>query len=200
MIRQVALFCSTLLLSAGLQAHTSINQPAPDFTLPDSHGEQVQLSSLKGKTVILEWTNHLCPYVQKHYDSNNMQSLQQRYTDQDVVWLSIISSAPGTQGNVTPEQANALTSSRKAKPSHVLLDPTGNVGRDYGAKTTPHIYVIDPEGILRYQGAIDSIKSTNQADIAKAENFLVSAMTALEKGEDVKRPVTAPYGCSVKYE
>ncbi|KXI29567.1 thioredoxin family protein [Paraglaciecola hydrolytica] len=193
-----ALFALTL--STSVLAKVSIDKAAPDFTLTNSQGQSVSLSDYKGKYVVLEWTNHLCPYVQKHYDSDNMQSLQRKYTADDVVWLSIISSAPGKQGYVEPAEANRLTAERKALPSHVLFDPEGDTGKNYDAKTTPHMYIIDPQGQLRYAGGIDNIKSANQADIPKAINYLDAGMTALLSGGEVENKLTAPYGCSIKYK
>jgi peroxiredoxin len=183
-----------------LQAKINVDAPAPTFSLQNSKGEQVSLDNYKGQYVILEWTNHLCPYVKKHYNSDNMQDLQAKYSDKDVVWLSIISSAPGKQGYVSAEEANALTDSRNAKPNHVLFDPEGTVGKMYGAKTTPHMYIINPQGELKYAGAIDSIKSANPADIPKADNYLDMGMTALLTGGEVQKKLTPPYGCSVKYK
>lgn len=183
-----------------VQAKISVDAAAPDFSLVNEAGEIVTLSQHKGKYVILEWTNHLCPYVQKHYSSDNMQGLQGEYTDQDVVWLSIISSAPGKQGYVSAKESMGLTKDRGAVPSHVLFDPEGDVGKMYSAKTTPHMYIIDPEGILRYAGAIDSIKSANPADIAKANNYVELSMSALMAGKHVANKLTPPYGCSIKYK
>lgn len=193
----------TLVLSLSIftaQAKISVDSAAPDFSLVNETGDTVTLSDHKGKYVILEWTNHLCPYVQKHYGSDNMQGLQGEYTDQDVVWLSIISSAPGKQGYVSAQESMALTEERGASPSHVLFDPEGSVGKMYSAKTTPHMYIIDPEGILRYAGAIDSIKSANPADIVKADNYVDLSMSALMAGKQVANKLTPPYGCSVKYK
>lgn len=189
-----------LCFSFAVSAKMKIDAPAPDFTLINSEGKEVSLADYKGKHVVLEWTNHQCPYVVKHYDSDNMQTLQRKYTDKDVVWLSIISSAKGKQGYVEADKANQLTTERKADPSHVLFDPTGEVGKAYAAKTTPHMYLIDPEGMLRYAGAIDSIKSANPADIPKAENYVISGLTALLAGEEVEKKLTPPYGCSIKYQ
>lgn len=188
-----------LFLSGQLFAAAKINEAAPGFTLADSRGGTVSLSDYKGKLVILEWTNHECPFVRKHYDSGNMQQLQRNYTGKEVVWLSIISSAPGKQGHVTGEQAEELTKTRNAAPAAVLLDPTGKVGQEYGAKTTPHMYIIDREGVLRYAGGIDSIKSTDQADIKTAKNYVAQALDELLAGKPVSEPATAPYGCGVKY-
>lgn len=196
-----ACLAAGLMLATGTAlAKAQIGQPAPGFTLTSSEGSEVSLSDFSGKTVILEWTNHQCPFVKKHYSSGNMQALQARYTDDDTVWLSIISSAPGKQGHVSPEQARELTTSRGAKPTHVLFDPTGEVGRAYGAKTTPHMYVIDEAGtLLAYNGAIDSIRSADPADIPKATNYVKTAMSALAAGEQPDPASTKPYGCSVKY-
>lgn len=201
-IQRVMITSLMLLFALSFQSHAkiSIGSQAPDFELVNSKGESVSLADYTGKYVVLEWTNHLCPYVVKHYDSDNMQSLQRKYTGKDVVWLSIISSAEGKQGYVDADKANMLTDKRNAAPSHVLFDPSGTVGKQYAAKTTPHMYVIDPDGKLQYAGAIDSIKSANPADIPKAENYLISSMTALFAGDPVEKPLTPPYGCSIKYK
>lgn len=188
------------LLSTTVLAKVEINAPAPNFTLQDKYGKQVSLSDFEGKHVVLEWTNHLCPYVKKHYESDNMQALQRKYTEQDVVWLSIISSAPGKQGYVEAGEAIELTESRDAAPSHVLFDPEGDVGKAYSAKTTPHMYIINPKGDLVYAGGIDSIKSANPADIPKAEAYFDLAMAADLNGEKISKPLTPPYGCSIKYK
>jgi peroxiredoxin len=177
-----------------------VGQPAPDFTGVDSNGKTHRLSDFKGKTVVLEWTNHECPFVRKHYESGNMQKLQKAATGDGVVWLSVISSAPGQQGNVDGKKANELTKSRNAAPTAVLLDPQGTIGRTYSARTTPHMFIITPDGKLAYAGAIDSISSANKADIAKAENYVTAALNALKKGQPVSNPTTQPYGCSVKYK
>ena len=180
-------------------AGVSINQPAPDFTGVDSNGKTHSLSQYQGKTVVLEWTNHDCPYVRKHYQSGNMQSLQKAATGDGVVWLSIISSAPGKQGHVSGAEANALTSQRNASPSTVILDEKGDIGRLYGAKTTPHMYIIDPKGTLVYMGGIDNIPSSNQDDIVSATNYVRIALQSLSDGKPIADNVTRPYGCSVKY-
>lgn len=188
-----------LFLSSQLQAAIKINEPAPDFTLTDSRNQTVSLSDYKGKLVVLEWTNHECPFVRKHYESGNMQKLQRDYTGKGVVWLSLISSAPGKQGHVTGDQAEELSKNRNAAPTAVLLDPTGKAGQLYGAKTTPHMYIIDKDGVVRYAGGIDSIKSTDQADIPKAKNYVAQSLDELLAGKPVSEPATAPYGCGVKY-
>lgn len=176
-----------------------IDHPAPNFSVKDSNGKTVSLKDFAGKKVILEWTNNECPFVEKHYGSGNMQGLQKKFTDEGLVWLSVISSAEGKQGYVDGAAANELTKTRKAQPSHVLLDPEGKIGKMYGAKTTPHMYIIDESSNLRYMGAIDSIRSTNQSDIAKATNYVTQAMSELADGKPVSEAVTNAYGCSVKY-
>ena len=198
-IKRIISIGLALVLSANVSA-AKIEDAAPAFTLQNSQGEAVSLSDYKGKYVILEWTNHQCPYVVKHYGSDNMQSLQKKYTDEDVVWLSIISSAPGKQGYVSAEEANQLSADRNAAPTHVLFDPEGEVGKMYAAKTTPHMYIIDQEGELRYAGAIDSIKSANPADIPKAVNYVSASMNALNSGKSPEKTLTPPYGCSIKYK
>lgn len=176
-----------------------VGQTAPDFSTLDSQGQMRHLADFRGKVVVLEWTNADCPYTRKHYTSGNMQSLQSLAREHGIVWLSVISSAPGKQGYVDGAGAERLTQSRKAEPTAVLLDPSGSVGRLYQAKTTPHMYVIDARGELRYMGGIDSIATTDVADIAKAEPYLKEAMLAVADGRPVEHPVTRPYGCSVKY-
>ncbi len=199
LIRRLLLLGTAAMLSVSAFA-AKIEEAAPTFTLQNSMGETVSLDDYKGKYVILEWTNHLCPYVVKHYGSDNMQDMQRDYGDEEVVWLSIISSAPGKQGYVTADEANELTETREAAPKHVLFDPEGTVGKMYQAKTTPHMYIIDPEGDLRYAGAIDSIKSANPTDIPKAVNYVVEGMKALMAGNSPEKTLTPPYGCSIKYK
>jgi hypothetical protein len=182
-----------------LASPLQIGQPAPDFTASDSRGAALTLSQYRGKTVVLEWTNADCPYTRKHYTSGNMQSMQALARKNDVVWLSVISSAPGKQGYVNGPGADALTKSRGAAPAAVLLDPKGTVGRLYGAKTTPHMFVIDKNGALQYMGGIDSIATADVSDIPRAEPYLKEAMLAVAQGSPVAHAVTTPYGCSVKY-
>jgi peroxiredoxin len=180
-------------------ADPQVGQPAPDFSTLDSQGNVRHLADYRGKVVVLEWTNADCPFTRKHYASGNMQSLQSLAREHGVVWLSVISSAPGTQGYVDGRHADDLTRTRKAVPAAVLLDPSGSVGRLYQAKTTPHMYVIDAKGELRYMGGIDSIATTDVSDIAKAEPYLKEAMLAVVDGQPVAHPVTRPYGCGIKY-
>lgn len=191
-------FACTALFSASVLAAPQIGAPAPAFTAVDAYGNNVNLSDLAGKTVVLEWTNHECPFVVKHY-AGNMQTLQKDFTEQDVVWLSIISSAPGKQGYVSAEKAVELTASRDAAPTAVLFDETGVIGKAYDAKTTPHMYVINTDGNLAYMGGIDSIASAKAEDVAKATPLFANALTAVLAGETPDPAVTRPYGCSIKY-
>jgi peroxiredoxin len=184
---------------ASASAEAKVGTAAPAFTAPATTGASQSLADLRGKVVVLEWTNHDCPYVRKHYESGNMQALQRETTGQGVVWLTIISSAPGTQGYVTAPQADELTASRKAAPSAVLLDPKGTVGKLYGATNTPHMYVIDKTGTLVYAGAIDDRPTTRRADVQGANNYVRAALQSVAAGEPVKTPVTRAYGCTVKY-
>jgi hypothetical protein len=195
----VALIGMAGILDTAASPALQIGQPAPEFAAQDSKGAQVQLKQYHGKTVVLEWTNADCPFSRKHYSSGNMQSVQALAQREGVVWLSIISSAPGKQGYVNGPAADVLTQTRKAAPTAVLLDPSGAVGRLYGAKTTPHMFVIDQSGTLRYMGGMDSIASTDESDIPKAEPYLKEAMVAVEQGNAPPHALTKPYGCSIKY-
>lgn len=180
-------------------AEPRVGERAPDFVGVDSNGKTHKLSDLKGKTVILEWTNHDCPFVQKHYSTGNMQKLQKETTKGGVVWLSVISSAPGLQGHVEPAKANMLTADRDAAPSAVILDPKGEIGQAYNARTTPHMFLIDAHGTLIYKGAIDDKPSANNADVPIARNYLRDALGAHAAGKPADPDSTRPYGCSVKY-
>jgi peroxiredoxin len=174
-------------------------QPAPEFTLTDSNGKSHKLSDFKGKFVVLEWLNHGCPFVVKHYSSGNMQKLQKEFTGKDVVWLSIASSAPGKQGHMSPEETNKVKEEKGSAATAVLLDEDGTVGRLYDAKVTPALYVINPEGTLIYMGAIDDKKSTDAADIAGAKNYVKQALDEAMANKAVSEPTTAAYGCGIKY-
>jgi peroxiredoxin len=200
-MNRIAAFACILLLGLVSKGHAAatIGKAAPPIELRDSNGKSVRLDAFKGKYVVLEWVNFQCPFVRKHYGSGNMQKLQKKYTDEGVVWLSICSSAPGKQGHVTGSEAKALVEEKGAAPSRFLLDPRGKVGKSYGAKTTPHMFVIDPKGTVVYNGAIDDKPSTNQADIATAKNYLTAALDASMSGEKVEVAASQPYGCSVKY-
>lgn len=189
-----------LALAAGTTlAAPEVGQPAPAFTLTDSNGQSHNLADFKGKFVVLEWLNHGCPFVKKHYDSNNMQKLQKEYTSKDVVWLSIVSSAPGKQGHMSPAETNAAKAEKGSAATAVLLDEDGTVGQLYGAKVTPELYVINPEGNLIYAGAIDDKKSVDPADVEGAANYVKRALDEALAGQPVSTPRTEPYGCSVKY-
>ncbi len=177
-----------------------IGAAAPAFTLPDSDGNDHSLSDYEGKWVILEWLNYGCPFVQKHYGSGNMQKLQTEYGEKGVIWLSVVSSAPGQQGHYEPAEMNAMNAENGNKAAAVLLDPAGGVGMAYGAKTTPQMYVIDPEGLLLYNGAIDDRPTPRLEDIEGAHSYLVQAIEEAMAGEPVTRTTTQPYGCSVKYK
>lgn len=201
-MKRIVLFATVagLLLAAGpARAAAVVGQPAPEFTLTDSNGKSHSLASFKGKHVVLEWNNFDCPFVVKHYGSGNMQKLQQAYTGKGVVWLTVNSSAAGKQGHLQPAEVAAKLTERKAAPSAYLLDADGTVGKLYGAKTTPHMFVIDPQGKLVYAGAIDDKPSTDQADIAGARNLVVAALDEALAGKPVSVATSTPYGCSVKY-
>ena len=189
-----------LIMTAAAYAAPEIGKPAPDFSATDSNGKTVKLSDFRGKTVVLEWTNDGCPYVGKHYSSGNMQTLQKDAAAKGVIWLTIISSAPGSQGYVTGEEANALTSARGAAPAAVLLDPEGDVGHLYDARTTPHMFIVNKDGTLVYMGGIDNKATTDVADIKTAKNYVRAALDELAAGEPVENAVTRPYGCSIKYK
>ncbi len=192
-------FIAGLLMTATAYAAPQVGKPAPDFSAVDSNGKTVKLSDYHGKIVVLEWTNDGCPYVKKHYSSGNMQSLQKDETAKGVVWLTIISSEPGAQGYVNGTGANALTASRGAAPTAVLLDPAGTVGHLYDARTTPHMFIVDKDGMLVYMGGIDDKPTSNAADIPAAKNYVRAALGEVMAGKPVAEAVTRPYGCSVKY-
>jgi hypothetical protein len=190
---------SLVFLPRHVLAAPAVGATAPDFELPDQDGTLRKLSSFRGKEVVLEWTNHDCPYVRKHYNSENMQSLQRLAGERGIVWLTIASSPAGEEGYVTGPQAKALSEKRKAAPTTVLLDHASKVARLYQATTTPQMVVIDNAGVLRYYGGIDSIRSTRLDDVAKAEPYFKNAMLAVADGRTPERGVAPPYGCSIKY-
>jgi peroxiredoxin len=187
------------LLAPVAVAAVKVGAPAPAFTAAATTGTSLSLADYRGHVVVLEWTNHECPYVRKHYETSNMQALQKEATGQGVRWLTIISSAPGTQGYVTARQADELTTSRQATPTAVLLDPAGTVGQLYGATNTPHMYVIDKAGTLVYAGAIDDKPTSRKGDVPGAQNYVRAALQAVAANQPVKTPVTRAYGCTVKY-
>ncbi|MFC5506944.1 thioredoxin family protein [Bosea massiliensis] len=181
------------------QSAAKIGAPAPAFEAVDSNGQTRKLSEFAGKTVILEWTNHDCPYVRKHYNSATMQTLQKDMAKEGVVWLSVISSPVGEQGHVDGARANELTKSRDAAPAAVLLDPNSKVARAYGATTTPHMYIIDAKGTLAYMGAIDDKPSASAASLEGAKSYVRQAVAELKAGKPVSEASTKAYGCAVKY-
>lgn len=176
-------------------------EPAPGFTLKGLNPkmQDISLSDFKGKIVVLEWLNHGCPFVKKHYDTGNMQGLQKKYTGQNVIWLSVVSSAEGKQGYVNTEGAIKEKMDHKSSATDVLLDPDGKVGKLYGAKTTPHMFIIDKSGNLVYQGAIDDKADTDKDSIPSAKNYVASALDEVITGKKVTAHTTKSYGCSVKY-
>jgi peroxiredoxin len=177
-----------------------VGDPAPDFTGTDSNGQTHKLSEYRGKYVVLEWTNNGCPFTRKHYTSGNMQNLQKEWTAKGVVWLTILSSAPGAQGYMTASAENAYIARVHADPTAALLDPTGAIGHEYDARTTPDMYIIDPSGKLIYAGAIDDHPTTDPSDIPHSTNYVSNALTESMAGQPVQTSYTRPYGCSVKYQ
>ena len=195
-----AIGCVALgLASAVYSEEAVVGQPAPDFTLMDTMGQAHTLAAHKGKFVVLEWSNYDCPFVKKHYGSGNMQRLQKTYTEKGVVWLTINSSAPGKQGNYPPEKWNEMIKEKGSAATAVLLDPDGKVGKTFGAKTTPSMFVINPEGVLIYKGAIDDKPSFKPETLEGAKNYVEAALDAAMAGKPVETPSTQSYGCSVKY-
>ena len=177
----------------------NIGEPAPDFTLEAADGETHSLSDFEGKYVVLEWLNFECPFVGKHYGSGNMQALQEKYTDEGVVWLSIVSSAPGKQGYYPPKEMIEQKKRHNGNMTAILMDPDGEIGKTYGATVTPHMYVINPDGELVYRGGIDDKPTTDEADIEGATNYVDRALTAVMNGEEVSPKQAKPYGCTIKY-
>ena len=195
----------TILASLATTTLLALDSPpvgsaAPDFSLADAKGKTHSLSQYKGKYIVLEWFNPECPFVKKHYGSGNMQKLQEEYTGKGVVWLTIDSNAPGSEGNMTPEQAEKVTAAWKTHQTALLLDPEGKAGRAYGAKNTPNMVVISPEGKIAYEGAIDSKATPNPSDIPSSTNYVKVALDESLAGKPVTTANTKPYGCSVKYQ
>ena len=188
------------LLAATVLGAATVGEPAPAFTLTDIAGKTVSLADFKGKTVVLEWVNPECPFVVKHYQkSGNMPALQKAAVADGVVWLQINSAAGGKQGDFGADKVNAWQEANHVASTDYFRDSDGKVGKAYDAKTTPHMFVVNAEGVLVYNGAIDSIRSANPEDIAKADNYLTAALAAVKAGKPVEKAVTQPYGCSVKY-
>jgi hypothetical protein len=193
---------SAIVVAAALVAPARaarVGEKAPEFSATDSHGAGHMLSEYRGKFVVLEWHNNGCPYVRKHYESGNMQRLQKVWTERGVVWLTVISSAPGMQGHVSAAEENAYVKQVDAAPTAVLLDPAGRLGHLYDAKTSPHMFIVDPSGMLVYNGAIDDRPTPDPASLAGARNYVSQALAEGLAGKPVSLPTSRPYGCSVKY-
>lgn len=198
-MKQLILLIALALAPTLALAQAEVNKPAPSFEVKDAAGKTHKLSDYKGKWLVLEWFNKDCPYVKKHYGSENMQKLQKTYTDKKVTWLSVISSAKGKQGHLTSEEALKLPAQNKSAATATLIDETGTMGKAYGAKTTPHMFVINPEGQVVYAGAIDDNDSANPNVIAKSKNYVASALDAALAGKPIEVSSSKPYGCGVKY-
>ncbi len=198
--RRLVLAASALAFAAPAAAAPAVGQPAPAFQAVDAEGRPRSLAEFKGKTVVLEWHNGGCPYVKKHYGAGAMQSLQRQATSEGVVWLTLISSAPGTQGYLAPGQAKSWKASTKAASTALLLDPEGEVGKAYDARVTPHMYIVDKTGKLAYMGGIDDQPVADPSSLKGAKNYVRAALADLKAGRTVATPVTKPYGCSVKYK
>lgn len=199
-MKQIRIFLFTILALFALSAlAVKVGDAAPDFTGTDSHGQTHKLADYRGKFVVLEWHNNGCPFTKKHYESGNMQNLQKEWTSKGVVWFTVISSAPGTQGYVTADQENDYMQKMHAVPTAAILDPKGDIGHLYGAKTTPDMFIINPQGQLIYSGAIDDKATTDPGDIKGAQNYVSEALQKAMEGQSVAVANTRPYGCSVKY-
>jgi len=196
---QFALVSFAFTIASPAIAEPVVNKPAPVFSGVAADGSTIKLDDLRGKTVVLEWTNHECPFVVKHYESGNIPDLQKDAVAKGIVWLQVITSAPGKQGNVTGEVAQKLNEHRGATPTNTVLDNDGSIGKLYGATNTPQFFIIDPQGVLVYKGGIDSIPSADKSDIPKADNYVKAALADLAAGRKVAKSSTKPYGCSVKY-
>jgi peroxiredoxin len=195
-----AALAAGLFIPLATLAAPEVGKPAPDFKALAADGSTVELSALRGKTVVLEWTNHDCPFVVKHYRTGNMQATQAKAAEHGALWFQVISSEPGSQGHVSGERAQQLNAERDVTSvTNTLIDEDGKVGRAYGAQVTPHMYVIDAEGVLQYMGGIDSIATARDADIDKATNYVVEALDAVKAGQGAPNPVTRAYGCTIKY-
>jgi len=200
MLRRTFFALSALALAWSAQAAPSVGQAAPDFALKDADGKAVKLSDFRGKHVVLEWTNPGCPYVRKHYDSGNMPATQKEAVGKGVVWLAINSTERASYEYMEPAKVVAWQQARKAQPTALLADEDGVAGKAYGARTTPHMYIVDPQGKLVYAGGIDSIPSSNPEDIKRAVNYVRQGLDEALAGKPISQAVTRPYGCSVKYK
>jgi len=200
MLRRALFALPALLFTLTAQAVPSVGQPAPDFTLKDAAGKTVKLADFRGKYVVLEWTNPNCPFVRKHYDSGNMAATQQDVVGQGAVWLSINSTAKASHEYMEPARLVAWQQERKVQPTATLMDEDGVAGKAYGARTTPHMYIVDPQGRLAYAGGIDSIPSANPEDVRKAVNYVRQGIAEASAGKPLSAATTRPYGCSIKYK
>jgi peroxiredoxin len=200
MLRRALLALPALCVAAAIQAAPAVGQPAPDFSLKDASGKAVKLSDFRGKYVVLEWTNPGCPFVRKHYDSGNMAATQQDAAGKGAVWLSINSTEKASHEYMATAQLIAWQKERKVQPTATLLDEDGVTGRAYGARTTPHMYIVDPQGKLAYAGGIDSIPSSDPADIQRAVNYVRQGIAEASAGKPISTATTRPYGCSIKYK
>jgi peroxiredoxin len=198
-MRLTLVVLATTVVATPVAAQQTVGQPAGNFRLTDMSGKNVALADYRGKPVVIEWNNPGCPFVQKHYNSGNMQKTQAQARAGGAVWLTVNSSAPGKQGHMSPAEAQAFVVKAKATPTNYLLDPKGVVGKGYGAKTTPHLYIVDGSGTLVYQGGIDDKPTSNAADIAGARNHVLAALGEMKAGKPVSVSESRPYGCSVKY-
>ncbi|MET0356431.1 MAG: redoxin domain-containing protein [Cellvibrio sp.] len=202
LLRKLATSALATLAFVGMTAidEPALDQPAPAFTAKTADGKNLDLASLKGKTVVLEWTNNECPFVVKHYDkSNNIPGLQKEFTGKGVVWLQVISSAQGKQGHLDGAGAIKANKDRNSAPTNTLLDPQGTLAKLYGAQTSPHFFIINDKGVLVYKGGIDSVPSSKAEDIPGATNYVREALTAIASGKKVPTASTKPYGCSIKF-
>ncbi|HVR48842.1 MAG TPA: thioredoxin family protein [Pseudorhodoferax sp.] len=194
------LAASATLLAGAAHAAAAVGQPAPAFTLTDTSGKTRSLAEFKGKTVVLEWTNPGCPFVRKHYDSANLPGLQKEFTGRDVVWLAINSTEKAASDYLAPQQLAAWIQDKSGAPTATLMDEEGQVGRAYGARTTPHMYIVNPQGTLVYAGGIDSIASARVSDIKTATNYVRQGLNEALAGQPISQAQTAPYGCTIKYK
>jgi len=200
MLRRALLALPALAFAAALHAAPSVGQPAPEIALKDATGKPVKLSDHRGKYVVLEWTNPGCPYVRKHYDSGNMAATQRDATAKGAVWLSVNSTETASADYLEPAKLVAWQNERKVQPTAVLMDEEGTAGMAYGARTTPHMYIVDPQGRLVYAGGIDSIPSSSKDDIPKAVNYVRQALAEATAGKPISLATTRPYGCAIKYK
>lgn len=201
-MKSIRISLYSIIGSAAVMAAASaaeIGKPAPDFSATDAKGASVSLAGLKGKVVVLEWINFGCPFVKKHYDSGNMQKLQKTYADKGVVWVTVNSGSKASGTYLEPAGFLKKADEKKSGASHLVIDESGAVGKAFGAKVTPHVFIVDSNGVLVYDGAVDSIKSTDPADVEKAVNHVAKALDALLQGKPVEKAKTEPYGCGVKY-